>query len=95
MSTNIVASNTTKYVSRTKQFKLICMRTMCDQKVFSVWKSECDVRGTPCPKCGYDASIVRVPMKCDEHFNHDEVSPQLAISPSGEDDNNEESNNEC
>lgn len=72
----------------TKEFKLICMRTLCDQKVFSVWKSECDVRGTPCPKCGYDASLVRVPMKCDEHFNHDEVSPQLAISSDEEEEDN-------
>ena len=60
----------------TKEFKLICMRTLCDQKVFSVWKDDADQRGTNCPKCGHTAGLVRVP----------ESEP--AISPNGE--NNED-----
>lgn len=64
----------------TKQFKQICMHPVCDQKVFTVWKSDKDLRDTPCPKCGNRSAILRV--------------PEVAISPVGE-DNNEESNNEC
>ena len=45
----------------TKPFKQICMHPICDQKVFTVWKDERDVRDTPCPKCGNRSAILRVP----------------------------------
>lgn len=60
----------------TKEFKQICMRSECDYGIFTVWKSDRSVKGTPCPKCGYEASLLRVPEKC-ETLRCDEVSPQL------------------